>query len=299
MSELVYYNGILMSEREVAIPLTDRSYLYGEGLFETMKATRGFIPFLQEHFDRLIQGVEKFKFPLSISPAMIEFAVYQTLFHNRLKEAYIRLTLSRESKEIGDLTPGDKTNLLIVVKPLKKTSLEVLQPGCSVGLSEEFCITPDSFSQFKSTNYLRYLKAAQWAQENSFEEALLKNAHGNLVEASRANLFIHDGETWVTPGLDEGVIPGVTRRVLLALMKENQIPCEVRPVKPEEFATAQQAFLCNALKNIQPIQRVDQRLLYQGEVKAETQGLARLFQEEIQLRFEKFESKHWGAKSAR
>src|SRR5436190_7089804 len=105
MSEFVYFNGLLRHESEVSVSMLDRSYLYGEGLFETMKASQGFIPFMQEHLNRLFKGMDLMQMHLDISGAKLEFALYQTLHHNRLMNAYLHLPLSRENLEIGNWEP--------------------------------------------------------------------------------------------------------------------------------------------------------------------------------------------------
>jgi branched-chain amino acid aminotransferase len=294
MSGLVYFNGMLKHEHEVSQWTLDRSYLYGEGLFETMKATRGFIPFLNEHLHRFFRGLDLLRMPIDLSASKLEFSLYQTLHHNRLKDAYLRLTLSRQNKEIGSFEPGDTTNLVVVARALEKVPKKLYAEGASAKVIEDFRISPDPLCQVKSTNYLRNLLSQRMAKEAGFDDALLLNAEGNLVEAATANLFIFDGEKFVTPPLSEGALPGVTRRVVLELLEKNYLAFEERPLKVSELLIAQEAFLTSALKEVMPLTRVNDKPIGSGTPGKETDRIASLFNEEKQYRIESFESKKWG-----
>ena len=294
MSGLVYFNGMLKHEHEVSPWTLDRSYLYGEGLFETMKATRGFIPFLAEHLHRLFRGLDLLRMPIDLSASKLEFSLYQTLHHNRLKDAYLRLTLSRQNKEIGNFDAGDTVNLVVVAKALDKVAKKLYEDGASAKVIEDFRISPDPLCQVKSTNYLRNLLAQRMAKEGGFDEAILLNAAGNLVEAATSNLFVFDGEKILTPSLSEGALPGVTRRVVLELLEKNYLGFEERPLKVSDLLTAQEAFLTSSLKEVLPLTRVNDKPIGRGVPGKETERIAALFNEEKQYRIESFESKRWG-----
>lgn len=294
MSGLVYYNGMLKHEHEVAFWALDRSFLYGEGLFETMKAGRGFIPFLSEHLNRLFRGMDILRMNLNLSAHKLEFALYQTLHHNRLKDAYLRLMLSRENREIGSFEPGETTNLVVLAKPLEKAPKHYYTDGAKARVIEEFKISPDPLCQVKTTNYLRPMLAQRMAQERGADEALLLNTAGNLAEGATTNIFIYDGEKVVTPPVSEGPMSGVTRRVVIDLLVKNYVPYEERPITLEDLLGAKEAFLTNAIKEILPLTRVNDQSVGEGRPGPQTEMISTLFREEIQYRFESFESKRWG-----
>ena len=297
MAQLVYFNGLLRHDNEVSVSMLDRSYLYGEGLFETMKASQGFIPFLQEHLSRLFKGLDLLKMSLDISGSKLEFALYQTLHHNRLKNAYLRVTLSRENIEMGNFKPSENSNLIVVARSLPRIPQRFYAQGCSALLIEDFKIAPDRLSQVKTTNYLKHILSWRMAKEQGADEALLSNTSGNLVEAATANLFIHDGERYVTPPLEEGILPGVTRQVLIDLMVKNRLPYQERPLKLEELLNAKEAFLTNSIKEIVPLTKVNGQAIADGQPGAKTAQVQQLFREEIQFRFERFESRRWGVEN--
>ena len=296
MSGLIYFNGILLSEKEVGLPLKDRGYLYGEGLFETLKATGGCIPFLPEHLERLFDSLETLRFKLNVSAAKLEFAVYQTLYHNHLKDAYIRLNLSRENKELGDPEPGEKFNLIVMVQPIKKPNKKIMEQGSQAILFKDFKICPSPLTRVKSTNYLPYLTVKRFAQDQGVEEALLSNPNGNLVEGASTNLFLWNGKQWLTPPIGDGALPGVTRRVLLELMKRHKIPHSEQSLTPQDLSGAEEALLTNAIVEILPLTGWEGHPINGGGIGSQTQRLQELLREEIQYRLEIFESER-GSKS--
>ncbi len=297
MALMVYFNGLLRHDYEVNVPMLDRSYLYGEGLFETMKATQGFIPFLQEHLARLFKGMDLLQMQLDISGAKLEFALYQTLHHNRLKNAYLRLTLSRENIEMGNFEPSENTNLIVVARPLPRIPQRFYTQGATAEVSEDFKIAPDRLSQVKTANYLRQLLSWRTAKSHGADEALLTNTMGRIVEGATTNIFLHDGEKYITPSLEEGILPGITRQVAIDLMVKNRLPYEERGITLEDLFRAQEAFLTNSIKEIVPLTKVNGQIIGLGEVGPKTKYIQQLFREEVQFRFERFESRRWGVEN--
>lgn len=290
MSGMVYFNGMLLSETEVGLPLTDRSYLYGEGLFETMKAVNGCIPFLPEHLDRLFQSLETLRFRINVSAAKLEFAVYQTLFHNSLRDAYIRLNLSRENRELGDPEPGEKFNLVVIVKPLRKLAKKLLEQGCQAILFPDFKVCPSPLTRVKTTNYLPYIVAKRFAREQGADEALLCNQEGNLAEGASSNLFVYHRREWITPPVSDGALPGVLRRVILELMKRHGISHAERSISPNDLAGAEEAFLTNAIWDLMPLTHWEKTPLNGAGIGPQTHRIQGFLREEIQYRQEIFES---------
>lgn len=288
MSSLTYFNGILLPEEEINITLKDRAYLYGEGLFETMKATQGFIPFIKEHLSRFFKSSKLLNINFNISPSKLEFAITQTLLHNHLKEAYVRVTVTRLNEEIGGIQSGDKTNLIVMVKPLKKLPGRVYEQGISAEINQEFQIIPDRLSRVKSTNYIRNILAAQEAAEKGFQESLFTNIKGHLVEGASSNLFLYKQGHWITPSLDEGPLPGITRKVLLELMKKNEIPFVEGPVEISDLQESEEAILTNAIRELLPLTKLGDTPIGTGHVGPKTGELKQLYQEEVQYRFENF-----------
>ena len=294
MSSYVYFNGTLRQEHEVKVSIFDRSYLYGEGLFETLKASQGFIPYMQEHLNRLFHGIDLLKMDVDVSRAKLEFALYQTLHHNRFKEAYLKLILSRENLEFGSTEAGEETNLLVVAKVLPKLSTKLYTQGCSAHVVDSIKIAADVLCQIKSSNYLKQLLAQRIARDVGADEALLLNSSGRLVEGATSNLFIVKQRKVFTPPLEEGILPGITRQVLLELMQRNHWNFEETPLTIEDLREADEAFLTSSLKEVMPLTRVDGKTIGEGQVGPLSQEALQLLREETQFRIEGFQSRRWG-----
>ena len=284
MSGLIYLNGILLDAQEAAIPVTDRAYLYGEGLFETMKATQGVIPFLPEHLDRFFLSLPVLDFKPSITRAELEHAVYQTLRQNHLQEAYLRLQLSRENAAFGGLQAADRYNLLIVAQPLNNEMDEFRGKGMAAVLFPDHPVQAHPLSGVKSTHYALNLRAKAYAKKQNAQEAIFADLKGNLVEGASSNLFIWNGRSWITPALSSGALPGVMRRVLLSLMKARNIPCEERGLSSDELAKAHEAILTNAIWEIMPLIRWEVQSIGTGQVGEKTSELQKWLADEIRSR---------------
>lgn len=293
MARFVYFNGTLLPENEVALPITDRSYLYGEGLFETIHATRGFIPFIEEHLDRFFTSLDLLDFRAPISREKLRFMIYQTLRHNQLKEAYIRVNLSRENESLGSLTPSDRYNLTIFTKDLNESSIVAAGTGGRAVTYPHKTFFTNSLSPLKTTSYLPYLQAKEFAKSKGAFEAILLSPSNHVIEGATSNVFMWDGVQWLTPRTDQGALPGVTRRIILEAFAKNQIPFQEGPIAHETFVNAKEIFVTNSIQEILPITHYESKPVGVGVVGEETQKVEELFREEVQYRFEKHEMQHW------
>jgi branched-chain amino acid aminotransferase len=284
MSGLIYLNGILVDAQEAVVPVTDRAYLYGEGLFETMQATQGVIPFLPEHLERFFSGFDVLEFRPNISKAELEHAVYQTLRQNHLQDAYLRIQLSRESAAFGSLQAADRYNLIIVAQPLNNEVEKYRREGVAAVLVPDYKIQTHPLSGVKSSNYSINLRAKAYAKKQNAQEAIFADAEGNLVEGASSNLFIWNGQSWITPPLNSGALPGVMRRVLISLMKTHDIPFEERTIAPQELAQAQEAILTNAIWEIMPLTCWEGRPVVEGTLGERTHELQKRLGDEIRSR---------------
>jgi branched-chain amino acid aminotransferase len=284
MSGLIYLNGILLDAQEAAVPVTDRAYLYGEGLFETMKATQGLIPFLPEHLERFFESFSVLDFQPNISKGELEHAVYQTLRQNNLQDAYLRIQLSRENEAFGHLRAADRYNLMVVAQELHHEMEKFRQEGIEAVLYPNYLVQSNPLSGIKSTHYAVNLRAKAYAKKQNAQEAILADAAGHLVEGASSNLFIWNGQSWIAPPLSSGALPGVMRRVLLSLMKGHGISVEERAVASGELERAKEAILTNAIWEIMPLTRWEGKAVGEGQIGDRIRELQGYLVEEIQSR---------------
>ncbi len=256
MDRLVYLNGRLVPAREAALSVMDYGFLYGYGLFETLRAYGG-RPFrLQAHLDRLSAGVRELGIPVSVDG--LASAVQETLQANELIEARVRISLSIGP---GPMTPDASAchapTVLVVTEPYSPPPESAYRRGFRATVSRWRRDSQSPLSRLKTANFLPGLLARREAKASGYDEALLLNEHGLLAEGSVCNVFLVKDGTLITPGVDSGVLPGITRQAVLELARSCGVPCEERDVPPDGLLAADEAFLTSSLIELMPLTQVD------------------------------------------
>lgn len=245
----IWLNGSILDAEQAAIPVSDRGFTLGDGLFETIKAVGGHALRLDGHWARLEDGARLLRLSLPLDRAGLENAIPQVLSANGLSDAALRLTVSRGPGQRGLLPPEPcAPTVVLSAGPLPPA----LGPARAVIAREVRRNAHSPLARIKALSYLDNILARLEAQERGADDALLLNTEGRLAESTIANLFVvlADG-TIVTPPVAEGALPGVRRAALLA-----ELAAEERPLPPEALDNAREAFLSNAL-SIRPLVAVD------------------------------------------
>jgi aminodeoxychorismate lyase len=240
---IVFLDGELVPEELAVVSVFDRGFLYGDGLFETMRVSGG-RPFLwQEHMARLERGAAFLKIQIPFPADDLQKHAEALIQRNQLPEALLRLTLSRGTGPRGYSPRGaDKPRLVMTLHPTPVTdgahSAQWSLVTASVRLP-----AAEPLAQFKTCNKLAQIMARSEADAAGAQEALLLNTDGFVVEASSSNLFwITDGKV-VTPPLVSGVLAGVTRAMVLELCRGLGIATQEGTIRPEALAKAEGVFL--------------------------------------------------------
>lgn len=255
MEPIAYINGKLVPLSEAKISVSDRGFLYGDGLFETLR-TYGRKPFLLDaHLQRLFQGASYLRIPLLLGEGELKRVVGEVIEANPGEELYLRITVSRGSGGKGLLFPSSaEPTLVIEARALqtfdRKSGVEV------VTASDR----RNSLVFIKSLNFLPNLLARQVAFEKGAFEALLVDDDDGLVrEGTVSNLFLVQGEKLVTPPTQERVLAGVTRGLVIKLARDLGLECWETAVRKGELFEATELFLTNSLIEIVPITSIDGR----------------------------------------
>ncbi len=214
MKKYFNYNGRFFAHDEAVLFKEDRSYRYGDGLFETMKLMNGNI-FLEEyHFERLFLGLKilKFEIPVLFTKQKIGEQVRELCSKNDCgKMARVRLSVSRGNGGLYDC--DNKFSYLIECWPLEQKALN--ENGLIIDIFPDAKKSIDIFSNLKSVNYLPYVMAAIWAKENKLDDALILNQHERICDSTIANVFWVKNDKVFTPPLNEGCVAGVMRQWIL------------------------------------------------------------------------------------
>lgn len=259
----VYLNGRIIEEDEALIPATDRGVLFGDGVFETMRAYQG-KPFrLERHLERLRQGCRALR--IQHWPADGEIADALTdLYYMNVGEgdAYMRITLT------GGPFDGRRTlerpaapNTLIVVKPLEPYPEEFYKSGMRLIVSGIRRNEGSFLSRVKSNNYLASLAAKQEAADRGADDAVMLNNGGLLAEGTSSNLFLVIRGKVCTPDEECGLLPGITREAVLELCGRLGIAHETGSYTLEDLMGADEAFLTASTGEILPVAEVEEKAI--------------------------------------
>ena len=253
----VWINGKFTGEEDAKICIYDRGFLYGDGVFETMRAYAGIIFMLDEHIGRLFAALKILKIKIPYGRGYLKNAVYRSLDINGLKSAYIRITITRGAGVFGIFHKSiSEPCIIIAVKEFEGDPDRAYKKGISaviVDVRQDECSV---LRRIKSLNFLNYVIARMQARKKGFDEAILLNTRGEITEAATSNLFLVKNETIVTPSLDSGILPGITRKVILNIARKLSIRVSERKVSPRELISCDEIFLTNSLAEVLPVTKL-------------------------------------------
>jgi len=277
MSEIVYLNGSLIPRSQARISALDYGFLYGFGLFETMRAYGGQVFRLDSHLSRLARSAEILGLP--IGALDLKGAVMDTIQANKLSKARIRITISiGEGGMAPDPSTCKKPTVLILAGHYQPYPEQVYQKGFRAVVSSIRRNSQSPLSRLKSANYLESILARQEARGAGVDEALCLNEKGLLAEASMSNVFLVTDGILRTPGQESGILPGITREVVLELASQLSIDTLEGDIRLDELFHAQEAFLTNSLIEVMPLTEIDGKPIGSGRPGLITRRLMTAYQ---------------------
>ena len=267
MAGVAYVNGRFVAESRAVVSAFDRGLMYGDGLFETVRAYAG-VPFmLRRHLQRLWASARLLKIKPPIRQAELIGVVDTLLRRNRLSDARIRITLTRgpQGSGLGLRQPGPAT-LIVQASKVVPYPDALYRKGARVIVSRHRQNADSPVVALKSANYLLNILAKDEAHRAGADEAILLNTRGEVAEGAVSNVFIVKRGSVVTPSLDSGILPGVTRGIVLDICRGRGIDAVEKRISPRALETADEIFLTNSLMEIMPVSRLGRRPLPIGIV---------------------------------
>jgi len=285
-SACVWLNGNLVLEEEARVSLFDRGYLYGDGLFETMRAYSGRIFRLEQHLERLAEGARQISLPFSLQASEVAHTAGNLLQANGLTDAYLRLTLSR-GPGVGPLPPDSiSPTVSLIARPLKLPSPAEYKNGWK-GILLESALSPEArLSQLKSLSYLDKVMAKMKAKAAEVQEAVLVNSRGEITEASASNLFLIRGARLLTPPPEAGILKGITRAAVMELAPSLSLRVSETRLLPSDIFASQEAFLTNSIIEIMPLTWLDGDRIGEGRRGPVTAALQRAYKKLVKKELE-------------
>lgn len=264
----IYLNGKLYDKKEAKISVFDHGLLYGDGVFEGIRAYNGKVFKLKEHLRRLYHSARAITLTIPMEIAQLEKTVLETLRANHLRDAYIRLVVTRGEGDLGlDPRKCPTPSLLIITdkialypQDLYKKGLDLVTVATKRNISEALnpCI--------KSLNYLNNIMAKIEANRAHAPEAIMLNKDGYVAECTGDNIFIVMNHSLITPPCWAGALDGITRSTVIALASDKlKIETKEELFTPYNIYTAEEVFLTGTAAEVIPVTKVDDRTIGAGK----------------------------------
>jgi branched-subunit amino acid aminotransferase/4-amino-4-deoxychorismate lyase len=237
----VFLNGRILGEAQARISVQDAGFLYGAGLFETMRSYRGRIFLIREHLRRLADSAKFLGISIPFSEKKLADACHAVLKANKIQEGRVRLTVSRGGLEGPTVTITARTLAAQRSRPFK-----LIRSGFTVSRNSPT-------ARHKTSSYLPYLLAFEQARKKGADDALLFSEDGILLESSRANIFLVRNGKLSTPSLELPMLPGVTRALVIELAQAQGIKVRQGEFSEQDLLDSEGAFLTNSVMEIAPV----------------------------------------------
>ena len=252
---MINFNGNIVDQND-NILTQNRAFLYGDGVFETLKIVNNKILFLEDHYFRLMASmrVVRMEIPMNFTMEYLEDQILKLVQEKALSaSARARITVFRNDGGLY-LPLTNEVSFLIHVSPLENSSYPLNSNTYEVDLYKDFYVTRQLLSSIKSTNKMINVTGSIFAQENGLDNCILLNDAKNVVEVLQGNLFMVLGKKLITPPVSEGCLNGVMRKQVLALAKKIEgIEVLEEIISPFDLQKADELFLTNVIIGIQPI----------------------------------------------
>ena len=252
---MVNLNGIIQ-DSDLQLTVSNRSFLYGDGVFETLKIVNNKILFFEDHYFRLMASMRivRMEIPMSFTMEYLEVQILKLVDVLNIRDsARVRFTVFRN--EGGFYLPTDNS-ISFVIQAIKLENLKykILKSQFEVDLYKDFIVPKQLLSTLKTTNKITHVTASIFAKENQLDSSLLINETKNVIEAAYGNLFMLIGNSLITPPISEGCLNGIMRKQIIMIVKQfDSIEVVEAAISPFDLQKADELFITNVIIGIQPI----------------------------------------------
>jgi branched-chain amino acid aminotransferase len=281
MSLIIYLNGEFVKEEEAVVSVFDHGVLYGDGIFEGIRAYHGRVFKLKEHIDRLYESAHVIQLDIGLSKEEMMEVVLETCRRNNLEDAYIRLVVTRGKGDLGlDPRKCPKPTVFCIASGIQLYPEELYEKGMSIVTVPTRRNNPEAMNpRVKSLNYLNNIMAKMEAILSGVPEALLLNNEGYVTEATGDNVFIVKNGVLMTPPPHLGLLEGITRNTVMELAREKGIPVEEKLFNRLDVYLADECFLTGTAAELIPVISVDGRQIGDGKPGQMTKDLIAAYRE--------------------
>ncbi len=275
----IYLNGKFVEKKDAKISVFDHGYLYGDGAFEGIRAYNNIVFKLEEHINRLYETLHTLMLAVPLTKKQMISAIIDTLKKNQLKDAYIRVVVSRGEGDLG-LDPHKckgNPNIVIIADKITLYPKELYEKGMEIITVPTIRNNPEALNpELKSLNYLNNILAKIEANNSGYSEAIMLDHQGHVAECTGDNIFIIKNNIFSTPS--QGRLKGITREVVLDLASKSKYKTEERFITRHEVYNADECFLTGTAAELIPVVKVDGRMIGSGKPGVITKKMLKLFQ---------------------
>jgi branched-chain amino acid aminotransferase len=281
MGLIIYLNGEFVPEEEARVSVFDHGLLYGDGVFEGIRAYNGRVFRLRQHLDRLYDSARSIHLEIGLSKEEMREVVLETVRRNRLRDAYIRLVVSRGCGDLGlDPRKCRQPTIFCIAAHIELYPKELYERGLDLVTVATRRNLPEAINpRIKSLNYLNNILAKIEATRAGASEGLMLNQEGYVAEATGDNIFIVKNRTLITPPPHVGILEGITRNAVMELADRQGIEVKEAVFTRYEVYTADECFLTGTAAEIIPVVKLDDRIIGDGQPGPITKALMRAFHE--------------------
>ena len=266
---MINFNGILQ-DSDTNLLDQNRGFLYGDGVFETLKIVGGKILFFEDHYFRLMAAMRivRMEIPMNFTLEYLEEQVLSLVEKNKIEQsARARITVYRNNGGLY-LPTNNTVSFLIQTSAIENPVYSISEKEYEVDLYKDFYIPKQLLSTLKTTNKMIHVTGSIYAKENDLNNCILLNDSKNVVEALQGNLFMRVGNTLITPPISEGCLNGIMRKQILSFAKkETNLEVVEQVISPFDIQKADELFVTNVIRGIQPITKYRKKEFEQDTAK--------------------------------
>lgn len=267
MSIQVYLDGEWYPKEKAKVSIFDHGLLYGDGVFEGIRSYNGLVFKLTEHLDRLWESAHTIMLTIPMTKKEMEKVIIQTLQKNKLKDAYIRVVVTRGVGDLGlDPAKCPRASVFVITDKITLYPESLYKNGLDIITVPTVRNLPEAINPaVKSLNYLNNIMAKIEAKNSGCMEALMLNAQGYVAECTGDNVFMVKHGKLLTPPTYLGALKGITRDAIMALAVKNKVPCEEQVLTRHDLFNADEVFLTGTAAEVIPVVKIDGRVIGTGK----------------------------------
>jgi len=252
MGDFVCFNGKFLRATQPLFTSQNRSFRYGDGVFETIKVYKEKILHEQLHFDRLFLSLKMLQIECTINVSTLSKLISELTTKNKCADlGRVRVAFFRNEQNSAEF--------VMETFPLSEEVNQWNEKGLVVDVYPYSRKNADAFSNLKTANFLPYVLAELFAKDRSIDDGLILNAFNNLADSSKANIFLIKNNEIFTPALNQGCVSGVLRRFLLDELKQNQYRIQQGEISIDQLLEADEVFLTNSIYDIRWVEKFKEK----------------------------------------